>query len=130
MRAEIRPRSTATERYTPEKCHISELWNCSGDPDVSIAEARVEPGVSTSWHRLRDTAERYVILRGTGSVEVGDLEPRPVSAGDIIFIPPLCRQRIINTGSDDLVFLAICTPRFRPDAYEDLEPEPEAPLGQ
>ena len=29
-------------------------------------------------------------------------------------------QRITNTGEDDLIFLAICSPRFVPDAYEPL----------
>ena len=45
-----------------------------------------------------------------------------VQPGDVVIIPPLCRQRIANTGGSDLVFLAICSPRFRPGCYEDLEP--------
>jgi hypothetical protein len=32
-----------------------------------------------------------------------------------------CRQRVANVGGSDLVFLAICTPRFMPAAYEDLD---------
>jgi len=36
-------------------------------------------------------------------------------------IPPSVRQRITNVGDSDLVFLAICTPRFRPEAYEEVE---------
>jgi oxalate decarboxylase/phosphoglucose isomerase-like protein (cupin superfamily) len=39
----------------------------------------------------------------------------------VVLIPPACRQRIANTGAGDLVFLAICTPRFSYDAYEELE---------
>ena len=89
---------------------------------MSIAQARVTPGTTTRWHRLRDTTERYVILSGKGRVETGDNAPQAVTAGDCVIIPPLCRQRISNTGSDDLVFLAICSPRFTPDCYEDLEP--------
>jgi oxalate decarboxylase/phosphoglucose isomerase-like protein (cupin superfamily) len=38
-----------------------------------------------------------------------------------VYIPPGCPQRIANIGAADLVFLAICTPRFVRDAYEDLE---------
>jgi oxalate decarboxylase/phosphoglucose isomerase-like protein (cupin superfamily) len=41
--------------------------------------------------------------------------------GDVVLIPPMCRQRITNTGSEDLIFLAICTPRFSNDVYEDIE---------
>ena len=83
---------------------------------------------STRWHRVAGTAERYVILSGAGRVEVGDLPAQDVAAGDVVLIPPGCRQRIANTantGGDDLVFLAICTPCFRPEAYEDIDPSPQ-----
>ena len=111
----------AGEFYTAEKCHIVELSNTSDDPDVSIARARVEPGVTTRWHRVVGTAERYVILEGKGRVEVGTLAPQDVGPGDVVLIPPSCAQRISNVGNKDLVFLAICSPRFRVEAYEDLE---------
>ncbi len=62
-----------------------------------------------------------MILDGEGQVEVGDLPPQEVQAGDVVLIPPSVRQRITNAGTGDLVFLAICTPRFRPEAYEDAE---------
>lgn len=109
------------EFHTPEDCWILELSNSPADPQLSIARARVAPGVTTRWHRVRGTAERYVIVEGTGQVEVADLPPREVGAGDVVLIPPGARQRIANSGARDLVFLAICTPRFVPEAYEDLE---------
>lgn len=112
---------SATEFYTSEQCYITELSNTPDDPDVSIAQARVEPRVTTCWHRLISIVERYYILKGTGIMEVGELPPREVGAGDVVVIPAMCRQRIKNIGQDDLVFLAICTPRFTADAYEYLE---------
>lgn len=111
----------AVEVLTDERCYILELSNSPDDPEMSIARARVEPGVTTRWHRVIDTLERYVILDGVGRMEVGDLPPQEVSAGDVVLIPPSCRQRIANTGQGDLVFLAICSPRFLPEAYEDLD---------
>ncbi len=111
----------SAEYFTDERCHILELSNSAEDPDVSIARARVEPGVCTHWHRLRGTAERYVILEGDAEVEVGDSAPRHVGPGDVVLIPPMIRQRIRNLGSDDLVFLAVCSPRFQPENYEDLD---------
>lgn len=114
----------AAEVLTDERCYILELSNSPDDPQMSIARARVGPGITTRWHRVVDTLERYVILDGTGSMEVGDLPPQDVSAGDVVLIPPSCRQRISNTGQGDLVFLAICTPRFRPEAYQDLDSDP------
>ena len=123
MKASIRLQHSGEEFYTPEKCHIAELSNSTDDPEVSIARARVAPGVTTRWHRLSGTSERYYILSGHGFVEIGELTQRKVSAGDIVLIPPMCRQRIANVGEDDLVFLAICTPPFSNDAYEDIEEE-------
>ena len=108
------------EYDTPERCFINELSNTPDDPDVSIARARVAPGVTTRWHRLRGIAERYVILEGQGRVEIGELPATDVTPGDVVRIPPDCRQRIVNTGSTDLVFLAVCSPRFVPGAYEDI----------
>ena len=112
------------EFYTRERCYITELSNTPDDPDVSVARARVEPGVTTRWHRLREIAERYIIIHGTGLMEVGNLQQQEVKPGDIVIIPPMCRQRITNVGSGDLIFLAICTPRFSDEAYEDIEDYP------
>jgi mannose-6-phosphate isomerase-like protein (cupin superfamily) len=120
MRPQISRRDEAREYFMREGCHILELANSPDDADVSIARARVVPGVTTRWHRLRGIAERYVILSGRGRVEIGDLAPAEVGPGDVVRIPPLCRQRISNVGDDELIFLAICSPRFRDAAYEDL----------
>lgn len=114
----------AAEILTDERCYLLELANSADDPQMSIARARVLPGVTTRWHRVVDTVERYVILDGVGRVEVGDLPPQEVQAGDVVLIPPSCRQRIANVGTEDLVFFAICTPRFRPEAYDDAEDIP------
>ena len=121
MRPMILPCEPGSEYYFREGCHITELSNGEHDPDVSVARARVEPGRTTAWHALAGTVERYVILAGRGAVEVGDLPPTPVGPGDVVIIPPGCRQRIANTGDVDLIFLAICSPRFVPGAYTDLQ---------
>lgn len=121
MRAQTSRVESDEEYYIEEGCFIQELSNSGDDPDCSIARARVEPGVTTRLHRLNGIAERYVILEGQGRVEIGDLPPTDVRPGNVVLIPPECPQRITNTGDDDLVFLAICTPRFRPDAYEDID---------
>jgi len=109
------------EFHTEERCYITELSNSERDPDVSVARARVPVGITTRWHRLHGIAERYVILRGAGRVEVERLGPQQVGEGDVVLIPPSCRQRITCLGEEDLVFLAICTPRFRQEAYEDVD---------
>lgn len=117
----IRRTDPAEEYFFDEGCHILEHANTPDDPALSIARARVTPGVTTRRHRLHGIVERYLILEGCGRVEVGDLPPRAVGAGDVVTIPAGCPQRIRNTGSVDLVFLALCTPRFVREAYEDID---------
>jgi mannose-6-phosphate isomerase-like protein (cupin superfamily) len=121
MNETIKQKNIKEEFYTPEKCYVTELSNTPEDPDVSIARARVEPGVTTRWHRLKGTYERYFIISGIGLVHVGKLPPQEVTTGDIVLIPPMCRQRITNIGSEDLIFLAVCSPRYTHDVYEDIE---------
>lgn len=121
MKASIRRFSPEQEYYFDEGCYILELLNLPDDPAASIARARVPSGVTTRLHRLRGIVERYYILEGAGVVEVGDLGKQQVRPGDVVFIPPLCPQRMTNTGAGDLIFLAVCTPRFTRESYEDLE---------
>jgi mannose-6-phosphate isomerase-like protein (cupin superfamily) len=107
-----------TEFHTTEQCHIIEVINQADHPDVSLAQARVESGVTTRWHTV-EAREIYYILSGEGKAEVGE-DSWPVGQGDAVSIPPLTRQRITNTGTEDLVFLCVCTPRFTPEGYQEL----------
>ena len=117
MQAEIRRADPSEEFPTPENCFILEVANDPGDPDVSIARARVLPGVTTVWHRVEGIDERYLIVRGQGRVEVGDLPPTTVSEGDVVRIPANTPQRITNVGHEDLIFYCVCTPRFVQSAW-------------
>ena len=111
------------EYYFREGCFITELSNSADDPELSIAHVRVEPGETTRWHKLLGITERYLILSGTGSVEVGDSEARTVAEGDVVLIPAEIKQRISNTGETDLIFLALCTPRFQEAYYVETDDE-------
>ena len=119
--AQLRRAAQAEERMTAERCAIAELSNGEFDPEVSIARARVAAGATTRWHRLIGIRERYVVLEGRGRVEVGDLGAQDILPGDVVLIPDDCRQRVTALGDTDLLFLAICSPRFRWEAYEDID---------
>ena len=86
------------------------------------------------------TAEPYrgnpvaVVLDGQGRIELvgpnrafaeGDHTLSALEPGDVVVIPAGYSRRITNIGDFDLVFLAICTPRFRPAALPDA-PAPSA----
>ncbi|MGB7301500.1 MAG: cupin domain-containing protein [Burkholderiaceae bacterium] len=109
----------AAETWFGEGCYITEWMNNDDNPDMSVARARVPRKTTTRWHQLAGIVERYVVLSGIGQVELGDLPPVTVRPGDCVTIPAATRQRITATGSEDLVFLAICTPRFDPAAYAE-----------
>ena len=84
MNETIKKQKLKTEFYIAEKCFITELFNFADDPDVSIARARVEPGVTTRRHRLKGITERYYIVSGKGRMEIGKQPPQEVIAGDVV----------------------------------------------
>jgi mannose-6-phosphate isomerase-like protein (cupin superfamily) len=115
--ATLLPYNENAEFYTDERCYINELSNSQHDNDCSIALARIEPGITTEVHQLRGTIERYVILEGQGKIESGSLAGTLVTKFDTIVIPADEEQSITNTGSSDLLFLCVCTPRFQQKNY-------------
>lgn len=119
------PSGNLREFATSERCFITELLNHPTRPDVSLARARVTPGVVTELHAL-DVEETYVIERGSGMMEVGGDRFR-VGPGDSVRIPQGVSQRIENDGAVDLVFLCLCRPRFRPEGYVSLEISVDGP---
>jgi mannose-6-phosphate isomerase-like protein (cupin superfamily) len=109
------------EYWFDEGCFILELHNSDADPALSIARARVLPGEITHWHQLEGITERYLIESGCGVAEVNGQTAQQVGPGDVVVISPGQHQRIRNTGTTDLIFLALCTPRFVPQAYAETE---------
>lgn len=120
MQPIILKQDLSKEFHTPERCFIFESLNASND-GLSVARARVEAGITTRWHCVEGTVERYIIAEGNGRVQVGDLEPRNVGPGDVVLIPADVRQRITNVGNGDLIFYCVCTPPFEQRNYRDLE---------
>jgi mannose-6-phosphate isomerase-like protein (cupin superfamily) len=108
------------EVWTRERCFITELINSAETPEVSVARARVEAGVTTELHSL-SVHEWYVIETGQGLMTVGNSAAFHVTAGDVVAIPKDIAQKIVNDGDEDLVFLCVCAPRFSQECYTSLE---------
>jgi len=123
MKPKIVKATSLKELLMPERCFVFENWGVgsSGDTAVSIARARVEPGVTTKAHHLEGIQEIYLIVKGKGKVQIGGLEPTNVSEGDTVIIPEGTSQKITNVGKTDLTFYCICTPAFTQDCYHDEE---------
>ncbi len=121
MKPQIVKADPSKEFFAPsERCYILETWHGNADA-MTFARARVTPGVTTEWHALEGVSERYIITEGTGRMEVADLAPVDVVPGDTVFIPAGVRQRITNTGTQDLIFYCVCTPPFQAGCYRPLE---------
>ena len=120
-----KPFDESKEYYFEEGCFIIEMLNDNIHPDLSIARARLEVGKTTRLHKLNNIVECYVIQSGVGKVSIGNKPPFTVSAGDVVVIPANAAQKIKNIGEQDLLFLALCTPRFVCEAYQDIDVDNE-----
>jgi len=83
----------------------------------SLAHAMLKPGEKSLPHRFHEASEVYYILKGHGIMHIND-ETAEVSPGDLIYIPPRAVQWIENHGEEDLEFLCIVDPAWKPDAEE------------
>jgi len=120
MHPALIPAARGSEFATRERCHIIEIMNNPAVPDVSLAQCRVEPGVTTELHSLT-VAECYVVTAGEGLMEVDGTPAFAVAAGDAVEIAAGQSQRIRNTGPESLIFSCLCRPRFTPEAYTPLD---------
>ena len=88
----------------------------------SVAHAIVLPGESTRPHLLKNSLELYYILEGSGEMHVGTRSAL-VHRGQAVLIPKGRTQFIRNTGSGDLAFLCIVTPKWQASDEELVEKE-------
>ena len=102
----VMDRSILCELLHPDKVAGAEGLSCS------IAHANVPCGESTLPHQLHRSTELYYILEGHGEMHI-DGEVSVVVPGQIVLIPPSKVQYIINTGTGDLVFLCVVSPKWQ-----------------
>ena len=107
------------EFYFKEGCYIEEWLNHIDHPEMSVARVRVEPHSVTKLHVLNNTSERYVILSGNGLVTVAG-KSWDVQDKDVVTVKPGQAQKIANQTDQDLIFLAICSPRFEEKNYQEI----------
>ena len=109
--------SLLAELLHPDKVPGAQRLRCS------VAHAIVPPAESTLPHVLKNSTELYYILDGTGEMHIGT-RSAPVHPGQIVLIPGGRSQYIKNTGSGDLVFLCIVTPKWQAADEELVDCKP------
>jgi quercetin dioxygenase-like cupin family protein len=71
------------------------------------------PGSRQPTHQHDDAEQIYVIVRGRGTMIVGD-EERETREGDLVFIPPGTGHAIRNDSDQMLIFVSAISPPFDP----------------
>ena len=117
----IRELQDCPEFIAGDNCALREILH----PDkedlalrYSLAHAVVKPGDTTWEHRLR-TSEVYYIIEGEGTMHING-ESAPVRPGSTVYIAPLAKQCITNSGKRDLRFICIVDPAWRKEDEEVL----------
>ena len=101
---------------------VREILNPEHDTEklflnYSLAHAMLKPGEKSLPHKFHTASEVYYILRGSGIMHINK-ETAEVFPGDTVHIPPQAVQWIENHGDENLEFLCIVDPAWKPDAEE------------
>ncbi len=113
---QLRSRDDATPFTTKDGSTIRVLLDAAegGAANQSLAEAELQPGQATERHYHAATEELYVLLDGSGVMEV-DGEQGEVVAGEAILIPPGAWHEIRAGADAPLRFLCCCAPQYSHD---------------
>ncbi|BAC91335.1 cupin domain-containing protein [Gloeobacter violaceus] len=94
------------------ECRMAQLANPLGAKSIGANVTHVPPGKAAfPFHHHYANEEHFFILSGTGMLRVGS-QAYPVKPHDYIFTPPggpEVAHQLVNTGLEDLVYLAIST---------------------
>ena len=109
---EVRNREQAESFTTLDGSTIRVLLDAraGGAFKQSLAEAMLAPGAGTRRHYHARSEEIYVVLEGSGRMEVDGVE-RDVQVGDAILIPPHAWHEIRAVDAE-LRFLCCCAPQY------------------
>jgi mannose-6-phosphate isomerase-like protein (cupin superfamily) len=90
-----------------------------GSQQLAITWVDCPPGSEQPAHEHDGKEQVYVIVRGSGTMTVGD-DRREVLAGTLVFVPPGMGHSIRNDGPDMLVYVSATAPPFEPPELGDV----------
>lgn len=82
-------------------------------PRHSLAYIVIPPGKASLLHYHPEAEESYYILKGSAGILLGD-EQSTIREGESVLIPSPMPHKIINTGEENLEFIAVCVPAWEP----------------
>ena len=84
--------------------------------NFSIAKTILKPGAQVDRHFHQTSDEIYLIIAGSGTMQV-DEESFQLGAGEVILISPGEKHKVLTDENEKLEFLAITFPPYSPDDF-------------
>lgn len=88
----------------------------------SLAQVTLSPGKSSAPHFHKKSEESYLILSGTASLIIDEVEFE-LMPGEAVLIEAGEVHKILNVHEANLVFLAVCVPAWEPDDSFEVHQE-------
>lgn len=100
----IRHDEVQTKEYEPGLFGIKLIDGARGATHVSLLRGWLKPNSQHAPH-THDVEEAIIFLSGRGVQSIGD-QRYDVGPGDSVLVPPGIIHSTLNTGQEDLVFVA------------------------
>jgi mannose-6-phosphate isomerase-like protein (cupin superfamily) len=86
------------------------------DERLSIAKTIMRPGTAAERHYHQESEEIYLVLNGSATMVIDDAR-FSIAAGDVVAIQPREVHQVITGEGEQIEFLAITVPPYRPDDF-------------
>ncbi|WP_067961135.1 cupin domain-containing protein [Nitrosopumilus sp. Nsub] len=93
--------------------------NTSNGINFSLAQFSLGIGEKTKLHKIK-SSEIYYILEGNGRLRINNKEYQ-LKKNDSAYVPPNSEQFFENIGTEELSFLCIVEPAWKPEDDKILE---------
>ena len=128
-RFDLGPKSVNLSSREDPRGRLVELANFNGSSNTVFA-SDTNPGFARGNHFHFDKFERFIVLSGSGVIEIEELfSNMPVKfqvGGEnpcAVDIPTLSAHKLINVGSEKLFGIFIAVPKFDPDMTDTFQIE-------
>jgi len=109
----------------PLECAERDCLLLGGAPQTAGMRSgfvRLSPGESVGWHTTGQNEEALVVIRGQGEAHIEGQSGIVFTAPKLVYIPPVTRHNVTNTGHDVLVYVYVVAPAKSVAASQLLRP--------
>jgi mannose-6-phosphate isomerase-like protein (cupin superfamily) len=101
----------------PLQCSQADCSLLAGVPQTTGMRSgfvRLKPGATVGWHTTGKNEEALVILHGQGDALIDGQAKQPFVASMLVYIPPMTRHNVANTGKELLEYVYVVAPAKLP----------------